>query len=243
MVSACIRPINIKINIMKILNLGKSVKGKNIVGYIFGKRKNLPTFLILATVHGDEIEGWWLANYFKTLWSKEFPYLNIRIILVPEVNPDGFALKTRTNVNKVDLNRNLPTKDWSSEFSDKLFNPGPCPLSEPENKVLVDLIEEYKPKAILTLHSFTQPQININGSKESGVIEFAQALYEVSNYKIITIGDEIGYSTPGCLGTYAGFERNIPTITYELPLGAPQEKILSENINVISKAVEFINTK
>jgi protein MpaA len=159
------------------------------------------------------------------------------------MNPDGFILKTRTNINGVDLNRNLPTKDWSSEFSNKMYYPGPAPFSEPENKALVSIIEKYKPKAILTLHSFTEPQINANGNKDSGVIEFAEALYKVSSYKKITIGDEIGYSTPGCLGTYAGFERNIQTITYELPVGVSKEQILLENIAVINRAIEFINTK
>jgi hypothetical protein len=65
------------INSMKTLKLGKSIQGRDILGYLFAKKKNLPTFLILATVHGDEIEGWWLADYFKNFWNKNFPYTNI----------------------------------------------------------------------------------------------------------------------------------------------------------------------
>ena len=228
---------------MKTIKFGKSVEGRDLVGYVFAKRVQLPTFLILATVHGDEIEGWWLADHFKNTWKKDFPYLNVQVVLVPEINPDGFALKTRTNASGVDLNRNLPTKDWDSKFSDKQYYPGLFALSEQESVALVGLIEKYKPLGILTLHSYSQPQINANGYEESGVVAFARALQEISSYKKITMGDEIGYATPGCLGTYAGYERGIPTVTYEMPRGASKDKILLENIVVIERAVEYFNNR
>ncbi|MDZ7728694.1 MAG: DUF2817 domain-containing protein [Dehalococcoidia bacterium] len=39
----------------------------------------------------------------------------IRLIFVPNVNPDGFASGSRLNSRGVDLNRNWPTDDWQPE--------------------------------------------------------------------------------------------------------------------------------
>ncbi|MFA7315895.1 MAG: hypothetical protein WC059_03790, partial [Candidatus Paceibacterota bacterium] len=96
---------------------------------------------------------------------------------------------------------------------------------------------------ILTLHSYSDPQINVNGHDDTNIMDFANALLEVSPYKKITRGDEMGYPTPGCLGTYAGYERGIPTVTYELLRGDSEEKILSENIPVIEKTLEYFSMK
>ncbi len=39
-----------------------------------------------------------------------------RIVVVRCVNPDGLAHHTRGNARRVDLNRNLPTRDWRSRL-------------------------------------------------------------------------------------------------------------------------------
>ncbi|MCX6755515.1 MAG: DUF2817 domain-containing protein [Candidatus Nomurabacteria bacterium] len=225
---------------------GKSALNNNLIAQLYfknRKKQNLPLVLILATVHGDEIEGLWLAEHFETPWRIRFPYANINVLLVPRTNPDGLALGQRTNGKGVDLNRNLPTLDWNAEAFNKRYPPGPFAGSEPENQGLIYLINNYKPKAILTLHSFKEPQINANGKDETGVIDLANALFEVSPYKKITRGDEMGYPTPGCLGTYAGYERDIPTITYELLRGSDIYEILNGNIPVVEKFIEFFNEK
>ena len=228
---------------MKNFIFGKSVNGKELTGYLYQNKEDLPILLILATIHGNEKEGLFLANHFKNVWDKDFNYTNIAVILIPEVNPDGVALNTRTNANGVDLNRNLPTKDWNPKVFNERYPPGPYAGSEPENQALVALIEKYQPKGILTLHSYSDPQINVNGHDDTNIMDFANALLEVSPYKKITRGDEMGYPTPGCLGTYAGYERGIPTVTYELLRGDSEEKILSENIPVIEKTLEYFSMK
>lgn len=163
--------------------------------------------MILGGVHGDEPEGVVAAwGLLKTLMSK-FDY-KLNLTLVPEFNLDGIIDKTRMNANKVDLNRNLPTKDWSPEARSPRYNPGPHPLSETENQGLVQFLKDHKVKFITSLHSW-EPMININGNCE----EEAQVLAKMTGYKI---EKDIGYPTPGSLGTYAGFEQNIPTITYEI---------------------------
>ena len=49
-----------------------------------------------------------------------------------------------------------------------------------------------------------------------------QILHQHTGY---VIESDIGYPTPGCLGTYTGLEQNIPTITLEIERGLSAEKI------------------
>lgn len=225
------------------INCGYSATERSINGYVFQKKEGLPAIFVIAGVHGDEQEGIWLAEYFKSLWEQNFFYKHIKVILIPEANPDGVMLNTRLNANGVDLNRNLPTKDWNAKAFNERYPPGPYACSEPESEAMVDLIRKYQPKGILTLHSYHTPQLNANGYDKTGVMDLVNTLSKVSPYQLITRGDEIGYPAPGCLGTYAGYERDIPTITYELFRGDPKEKILMENIAVVKAFVQYFNQK
>ncbi len=77
-----------------------------------------------------------------------------RLLFIPCLNPDGLELNTRQNANKVDINRNFPTKKLGVIVSE---NPGyfggKTPASEIETKFVIDIIEEFKPDVILTLHA------------------------------------------------------------------------------------------
>lgn len=53
-----------------------------------------------------------------------------------------------------------------------------------------------------------------------------------------TIQEDIGYPTPGCLGTYAGLERDIPTLTYEIQRGLGCEEILKVHVPAILEAIK-----
>jgi hypothetical protein len=88
---------------------------------------------------------------------------SVELILVPNANPlartkveSGMYCK-RTNEDGVDLNRN-----WGDKHQDVKFNqmmkgdetdPGPRGFSEPETKVLRDLIDEERPDIYLSVHS------------------------------------------------------------------------------------------
>jgi len=131
--------------------------------------------------------------------------------VVPQFNLDGSLRLQRQNAQGVDLNRNLATQDWSPEIKGPRYQPGPRPLSESENQGLVQFLTDTPPSLIISLHSW-HPVLNVNGDCEPE----AQAIAKVCGYRVDT---EIGYPTPGCLGTYAGLERAIPTLTYEIERG------------------------
>lgn len=214
---------------MKCKTIGYSVSGLPLITYEFGFSG--PKVFIIGGVHGDEIEGVALAMGLLDEWQKHFD-LKLNILLLPMMNIDGVLRKTRLNANGVDLNRNLPTKDWTAEVLNPRYPPGPFALSEPENQALVGVIENFKPQWILNLHSW-KPMLNTNGDCEP----LASKLNQLTGYPI---EPTVGYSTPGCLGTYSGIERGIPTITYEIERGLSTEQILKIHKTAICESLKVL---
>lgn len=175
-------------------------KQGNVVS-LFGLSEEKHQVLVIGVVHGDEPQGEYLINRYLSEVEKS------GILFIPCLNPDGMALGTRTNSNGVDLNRNFPTENWELTETDKFFG-GELPASEPETRFLVDVIEKYKPGAIITLHT-PYKIVNYDGPAQ----ELAQMISDIIDYPVEA---SIGYPTPGSFGTYAGVERQIPTITLEM---------------------------
>ena len=214
---------------MKTSIFSTTSKGFPVIAHEF--HNDGPEVLILGGVHGDEIEGVFAAQELLKSFMQSFPY-KLNLTLVPQFNFEGVVYKTRGNGNGVDLNRNLPTKDWSPEVKTPRYHPGPAAGSEPENHGLIKYVEEKKPKLIISLHSW-HPVLNVNGDCRP----VAEILAKLTGYKI---DDDIGYPTPGCLGTYTGLERNAPTITYEIERGLSAEKIVEIHVPAILECLKVV---
>lgn len=217
---------------------GHSTLGLAIQGIRYPpKVKSAPhRVLILGGVHGDEIEGVVLAQAIISKLSVPTP-LNFELVIVPQFNIDGVHARTRGNANGVDLNRNLPTKDWSPVATTPRYQPGPSPLSEIENKNLVAYIEREKPTFIASLHSW-KPLLNINDPAGSDLCH--RVASRISHFTKYPIEPTIGYSTPGCLGTYAGFERGIPTLTYEIERGLDHALIIKNHCDPLLEGLRVL---
>ena len=207
---------------MKTYLFGETALKKPILAYEWGN-ENDPKVLIVGTVHGDEIEGTTAAlGLLRDLMKeKTFPY-KLHLTLVPILNVDGNLILTRQNGRGVDLNRNLPTKNWTGEFEKVRYYPGKAANSEPENQALVNFLDRITPDFIITLHSW-KPMLNVNGDCS----QVAEAMQEVTQYKIVP---DIGYPTPGSLGAYAADDRGIPTLTYEIERGSEQIEIIDVHV-------------
>ena len=184
----------------------------------------ISTVLVIGVFHGDEPQGKFLIEeYFKNDFSPSKSMISRRgLLFIPCLNPDGMALGIRTNANGVDLNRNFPTKNWGEDTSSAGDNPedyfgGEYAGSEIETRFLIDVIEEYKPEKILTLHA-PYKIVNYDGPAR----EWAEEISKIIDYPV---EENIGYPTPGSFGTYCGIERNIPTITLELDEKIPVEQL------------------
>ena len=164
--------------------------------------------LMIGGTHGDEIEGVVLAQSLLS-WLLEYHQNIIRPwVLIPIMNPDGVAKKQRVNANGVDLNRNYPDLGWLPDYDNPAYYPGEAPLTEPEVRAVVHLIERIQPSLILHFHSY-EPCIVYTGSPGLPV---AQILEEVSGYKVMS---DIGYPSPGSLGEYGWSNLQIPVICIE----------------------------
>ena len=186
-----------------------------------GDTKN-PKVLVIGCFHGDEPQGKYLIDeYLKD--NK-----NTKLLFIPCLNEYGVRSNVRTNENGVDLNRNFPTGNWELTERNEFFG-GEFPESEKETKFVISVVEKYNPKIILTLHAPFKV-VNYDGDARS----LAEEISEIINYPV---EENIGYPTPGSFGTWAGVERNIPTITLELDEEVEVES-LKESVFKIFKLLE-----
>lgn len=188
------------------------------------KRANPKKILVLSLIHGDEKQAGELGRFWLERLSKLDARNSWRII--PIANPDGVKKQTRTNTNGVDLNRNFPTDEWSTEAvkywekyaqkSPRRF-PGASPGSEPETQCFLKHFAEYKPDFVVSIHTplnvldFDGPKLKTNPT------------FEYLPWK--SLG-----TFPGSLGKYLWVERATPVLTTELKNLRPKRSAVFEQL-------------
>lgn len=194
---------------IKQILVAKSVENKEIPFFELKKSESASNIFILGVFHGDEIEGEYAINKFMAeieATGIDTPY---NIYFLPCLNPDGKAQNTRTNANKIDLNRNYPTKNFSSYNTNgdgKTYYAGVA-ASEPETQFMMHLVEKFAPVKILSIHSDLH-LVDYDGPARDLALEIAK----LTGYKFV---ESVGYPTNGSFGTWAGIEKQIPLITLE----------------------------
>lgn len=211
--------------------VGRSVQGKAIERLAFGSGPR-PT-LIFAGIHGDEVASVALArNFINDLMNNPIDFERYPIVIMPLVNPDGYALNRRENVRGVDCNRNFPARNWKPL---KGGRSGTRPLSEPEADVVYRMVEQYQPRQIISIHSIRGKRYCNNYDGPGG--ELAELM---SRYNGYPPADSIGYATPGSFGSWAGKDLGYPVITLELPRGIDAKSAWQRNREALRAAVQHV---
>jgi murein peptide amidase A len=125
--------------------VGRSVEGRPIVMIETGDFDAPARVLVVGCIHGNEPAGIAIANRLARL----HPPRELDLWIVPDLNPDGVAARTRGNAHGVDLNRNFP---WRWQRLSGLFYSGRRPLSEPESRVAVQMIRRARPQISIWFH-------------------------------------------------------------------------------------------
>ena len=186
--------------------VGRSVQNRPIESIVLGQSYDV-TF-ILAAIHGDEPVGTRLVERLAGHLQKHPELLHgHQVVILPVANPDGVAHGTRFNANGVDLNRNFATSNRQNSAQH-----GYTALSEPEARVIHQVIQQYTPDRIVSIH---QPLTCID--YDGPATALASHIAQNCDLPIRRLGAQ-----PGSLGSYAGLTLRIPIITLELPANADQ---------------------
>ena len=141
--------------------IGYSVQGRAIPAIFIGNGTRYA--IIDGSIHGNEKTGTFACLRIAELlieYYRSDPYWKSRlaqytVIVVPVLNPDGFAKNTRENANGVDLNRQFPPKGTTTQ---------------PEAWALRYLMGNYTPTVYVNMHEgwYYYPLHMIYGAYEQG---------------------------------------------------------------------------
>jgi len=205
----------------KVIEVGRSGEGQPILLHRFGAGER--PVLILGGIHGSEGNSAACARMLVSyLCSHPADVASAPLAIVPEANPDGLERGVRFNARRVDLNRNFPSSNWAKSYAS-----GPAPASEPETQAIMRLVRDLRPRRILSIHSIAgDPCNNYDGPAEP----LARAMASGNGY---ALKGQIGYPTPGSLGSWAGTDLGIPIVTLELPASTPGDVAWERNRSAI----------
>mmetsp|Transcript_44962 Transcript_44962/g.97673 ORF Transcript_44962/g.97673 Transcript_44962/m.97673 type:complete len:364 (-) Transcript_44962:33-1124(-) len=154
--------------------------------------------------------------------------------IIPNANPEGRKKVEagdyckRTNERGVDLNRNFGDSHRESvhEKPGDQMNPGPKGFSEPESRIVRNLIDELKPELYLSVHSgayllgapfgYTSQEAPKHSDDMKNILGPISEKYCGNNCPYGALAEMIGYNSPGCDIDYA-VESGVPyAFTWEI---------------------------
>lgn len=187
--------------------IGTSVEGRPLLAKTRGSGPR--RVYLVAGIHGDERPAVENAGRLSVLVDTDLPP-GVTVRLVEDVNPDGTLAGTRGNARGVDLNRNWPAANFTPHRTR-----GRAPLSEPEAAALHADLERFDPTLVVVLHAARRgPFINYDGPARGVATRFVEGAEAVDERWHVVA--DMGYATPGSLGSWVGDDDEIPILTVEL---------------------------
>ena len=196
---------------------GSSVNGRPLVAYKFGNSGPLTMFV--GAIHGNELSSKNLMQaWINELESNPNKLANRRIVVVPNINPDGILGGTRTNARAVNLNRNFPTDNWVKNIKDTdgvhKGGGGKKPLSEPEAAALASLTSKLKPRLLVSFHAIGSLVVGDPGGFSA---TYASTYASLTGYRDMTgVGETFDYDITGAYEDWTYKNLGIPSMVVEL---------------------------
>ncbi len=129
--------------------VGRSAEGRPIEGRQLGDPKWPGELLVFGCIHGDECGA---SAIEPTIGGCPDPSADI--FIVPDLDPDGSAARSRLNAHGVDLNRNFNAGWRPAGEAGSAEYPGPRPFSEPETRLAARIVHALEPAATIWFHQY-----------------------------------------------------------------------------------------
>ncbi|MDA1264265.1 MAG: DUF2817 domain-containing protein, partial [Planctomycetota bacterium] len=196
--------------------IGRSVEDRPLLARTLGAGS--ARVYLVAGIHGDERPAIENADRLEVLVATSLPQ-GVTVRLVRDVNPDGSAVGSRANARGVDLNRNWPARNFTPHASR-----GPAPLSEPEAAAMHADFLRFDPTLVIVLHAARSgPFVNYDGPARDLAHTFASAARaHDERWRVVA---DMGYPTPGSLGSWVGNDLGLPILTVELQRAESAESL------------------
>jgi len=208
--------------------IGYSTNGNPIYALEIGDSGDVT--LILGGIHGHEFGSFNLVLRFARFINSNRDLIRKKAIIIPSINPDGLIANTRKNANEVDINRNFPASDWTPVYTDDELYPGREPVSEAETKIILEILNNYEPSKIISIHSM-EHRISYDGP----ALRLAN---EISRHNGYNITNETKYNIHGSLRSYTGIDLGLQSITLELPDYYP-DQAFEDNKEALISSINF----
>jgi protein MpaA len=227
--------------------IGFSLAGRPIEVYTFGAGER--EYLIVAGIHGGyEWNTVALANELITHINEhpEVIATDATLYIIRNMNPDGEArahdVDGRVNNNGVDLNRNFPSENWTTEWDRDgcwIYRPTTGGLyagSEPETRTVMSFIKSHKIEAMISYHSAALGIFPGGVPWEEPSKHFAKALSKATRYPYPPI--DTGCEYTGTLADWA--VENGVGAAVDMELRTHRDTDLEENLKALKVFLSFI---
>jgi murein peptide amidase A len=196
--------------------IGRSVEGRPIGVWRVGDPDAARRVLVVGCIHGDEPAGRAIVRRLRAATPPD----GVQLLLVQNLNPDGFARGTRQNAHGVDLNRNA---SYGRRYLGPPGSPtyaGPRAWSEPEARAIRALIRRERPAVSVWYH---QPLRLIAGS--GPVARRYGRLVGLPTRPLPRPGSMIGWQNARI--------RSGPAFVVELPPGRPAPALVRRHARAV----------
>jgi protein MpaA len=207
----------------RTLVIGHSLRGRAIVAHVFGPAAAKRRVLIVGCIHGNECAG----RAIVAALERRPVATGVQLWLVPSMNPDGEAADTRQNADGVDLNRNFPYR-WQPGGG-PVYYAGPHPLSEPESRAAVRLIDRIEPAVTIWYHQH-EDLVDMAGGDRGVARRYAQLAGLRATCLPFLPGTATSWSNHNFPGT--------TSFVVELPAGRVSAGALARHLRAV-RAVEL----